>query len=157
MAITGITTSLWFDQVAGEAVAFYVDLFPDSRILDTTTYGANDRYPEGTPVTISFELFGQPFLAINAGAEFSPTPAISFQVFCDTQQEINRLWDALTDGGREDMCGWCADRYGISWQIIPRDLPRLLSHPDADARQRVTAAMMGMRRLDLAALQAAAG
>jgi predicted 3-demethylubiquinone-9 3-methyltransferase (glyoxalase superfamily) len=155
MAITGITTSLWFDQVAQEAVDLYVSLFPDSRVLETTTYGANDRYPEGTPVTISFELFGQSFLAINAGPEFAPTPAISFQVFCDTQEEIDRLWDALTEGGREDMCGWCADRYGVSWQIIPKDLPGLLSHPDAQARGRVTAAMMGMRRLNIADLKAA--
>lgn len=153
MAITGTTTCLWFDEQAGEAADFYVSLFPESRIVSTSHYQEGAPKPAGSVLTVEFELFGQAFLALNAGPEFPHSPAISFQVFCDTQDEIDRLWDALTsDGGSESMCGWCADRFGVSWQVIPRALPELLGNPDPARAQQAWSAMMTMRKLVIADL-----
>ena len=107
--------------------------------------------PEGTVLTVEFELFGQPFLALNGGPVFTHSPAISFQVFCDTQEEVDRLWDALTgNGGEESMCGWCSDRFGVSWQIVPRMLNPLLQSQDDAIRTRAWNAMVGMRKLVIA-------
>ena len=153
MAITGTTTCLWFDSRASEAAQFYAATFPDSRIVATSHYGPDMPLPEGTVLTVEFELFGQPFLALNGGPHFTHSPAISFQVFCDTQEELDRLWDALvSNGGEESMCGWCSDRFGVSWQIIPRRLTELLSSADADVARRTTERMMTMRKIVIADL-----
>ena len=154
MAIDGVTTCLWFDDQAQEAAQFYIGTFPDSRILSTSYYATDAQKPEGSVLTVEFELFGQPFLALNGGPHFTHSPAISFQVFCDTQEEVDRLCDALVSGGGEEsMCGWCSDRFGVSWQIIPRRLTELLSSADADVARRSTERMMTMRKIVIAELE----
>lgn len=156
MAISGVTTFLWFDNEAFEAAEFYAGLFPDSRVTSVSHYGEGAPKPAGTPFIAEFTLFGQPFAALNGGPQFPHSEAVSFMVQCDTQEEIDRLWDALvSDGGEESMCGWCRDRFGVSWQIVPSMLGDLLGHPDPAAAARAQQAMFGMRRLDIAALQAA--
>lgn len=156
MAISGVTTFLWFDDQAEQAAAFYTGLFPDSAVTSVSRYGEGDRKPAGTALVVEFTLFGQPFAALNGGPEFTHSEAVSFQVRCDTQDEIDRLWDALVaDGGKESMCGWCRDRFGVSWQVIPARLGEFLGHPDPAASARAREAMFGMRRFDLAALEAA--
>lgn len=153
MAIDGVTTCLWFDDQAEEAAQFYVATFPDSKILSTSYYATDAQKPEGSVLTVELELFGQRFLALNGGPHFTHSPAISFQVFCDTQNEVDRLWDALVSGGGEEsMCGWCSDRFGVSWQIIPRRLTELLSSADADVARRTTERMMTMRKIVIADL-----
>lgn len=153
MAIDGVTTCLWFDDQADEAAQFYVATFPASKVLSTSHYATDAQKPEGSVLTVEFELFGQPFLALNGGPHFTHSPAISFQVFCDTQEELDRLWDALvSNGGEESMCGWCSDRFGVSWQIIPRRLTELLSSGDADVARRTTERMMTMRKIVIAEL-----
>lgn len=153
MAIDGVTTCLWFADQAQEAAQFYVSLFPGAAIRSTSYYATDAQKSEGSVLTVEFELFGQPFLALNGGPHFTHSPAISFQVFCDTQDEVDRLWDALvSDGGEESMCGWCSDRFGVSWQIIPRRLTELLSSADADVARRTTERMMGMRKIVIADL-----
>ena len=154
MAIAGVTTCLWFDDQAEAAATFYAATFPDSAILSTSYYATDAPKPEGSVLTVEFELFGQPFLALNGGPHFTHSPAISFQVFCDTQEEVDRLWDALTsDGGEESMCGWCSDRFGVSWQIIPRRLTQLLSSADPDVARRTTERMMAMSKIVIADLE----
>ena len=153
MAIDGVTTCLWFDDQAQEAAQFYVGTFPDSRVLSTSYYATDAQKPEGSVLTVQFELFGQPFLALNGGPQYTHSPAISFQVFCDTQEEVDRLWDALvSDGGEESMCGWCSDRFGVSWQIIPRRLTELLSSSEPDVARRTTERMLTMRKIVIADL-----
>ncbi len=153
MTISGVTTCLWFDDQAQEAAQFYVATFPGSRILSTSYYATDAQKPEGSVLTVEFELFGQPFLGLNGGPHFTHSPAISFQVFCDTQEEVDRLWDALvSNGGEESMCGWCSDRFGVSWQIIPRRLTELLSSSDPDVARRTTERMMTMRKIVIADL-----
>ena len=153
MAIEGVTTCLWFDDQAQEAAQFYVATFPGSKVLSTSYYATDAQKPEGSVLTVDFELFGQRFLALNGGPHFTHSPAISFQVFCDTQDEVDRLWDALvSDGGEESMCGWCSDRFGVSWQIIPRRLTDLLSSADAEVARRTTERMMTMRKIVIAEL-----
>ena len=153
MAIDGVNTCLWFDDQAEEAAQFYVATFPGSKVLSTSYYATDAQKPEGSVLTVDFELFGQRFLALNGGPHFMHSPAISFQVFCDTQDEIDRLWDALvSDGGEESMCGWCSDRFGVSWQIIPRRLTDLLSSADAEVARRTTERMMTMRKIVIAEL-----
>lgn len=153
MAIDGVTTCLWFDEQADEAAQFYVATFPDSQILSTSYYPTDAQKPEGSVLTVEFELFGKPFLALNGGPQYTHSHAISFQVFCDTQEEVDRLWEALiSNGGEESMCGWCSDRFGVSWQIIPRRLTELLSSPDADVARRTTERMMTMRKIVIADL-----
>ncbi len=153
MAIDGVTTCLWFDEQADEAAQFYVATFPDSQILSTSYYPTDAQKPEGSVLTVEFELFGQPFLALNGGPQYTHSHAISFQVFCDTQEEVDRLWEALiSNGGEESMCGWCSDRFGVSWQVIPRRLTELLSSPDADVARRTTERMMTMRKIVIADL-----
>lgn len=154
MTVRGVTTCLWFDDQAQAAAAFYVATFPDSRIVSTSYYATDAQKPEGSVLTVEFELFGQPFLALNGGPEFPHSPAISFQVFCETQDEVDRLWDALiSDGGDEGRCGWCEDRFGVSWQVIPRRLTELLSSPDQEVARRATEAMMQMSRIVIADLE----
>ena len=153
MAIDGVTTCLWFDDQAEEAAHFYVATFPDSKILATSYYATDAQKREGSVLTVEFALFGQPFVALNGGPQYTHSPAISFQVFCDTQEEVDRLWDALvSNGGAESMCGWCSDRFGVSWQIIPRRLTELLSSPDAAAARRATERMLTMRKIVIADL-----
>ena len=153
MAIDGVTTCLWFDDQAEEAAEFYVSVFSGSRIVSVSHYATDAQKPEGSVLTVDFELFGQRFLALNGGPRFTHSPAISFQVFCDTQEEVDQLWDALvSNGGEESMCGWCSDRFGVSWQIIPRQLTDLLSSADAEVARRTTGRLMTMRKIVLADL-----
>lgn len=148
---------LWFDGAAEQAARFYADTFPDSRV-DRVTRAPGD-YPagqQGDALTVEFTVCGTPFVGLNGGGGIAPTQAISFQVFTDSQAETDRLWDAIVgNGGAENRCSWCRDRWGISWQIVPRVLTQALSHPDAAARSRAFTAMMGMTRIDHAAIEAA--
>ncbi len=153
MSIDGVTTCLWFDGQAEDAVQFYVATFPGSTIVSTSYYPTDAQRPEGSVLTVEFELFGRPFLALNGGPQYAHSHAISFQVFCDTQEEVDRLWDALvSNGGEESMCGWCSDRFGVSWQIIPRRLPQLLSSADAEVARLATERMLTMRKIVIADL-----
>ncbi len=148
-----MTTCLWFDGQAEDAVEFYVATFPGSTIVSTSYYPTDAQRPEGSVLTVEFELFGRPFLALNGGPQYAHSHAISFQVFCDTQEEVDRLWDALvSNGGEESMCGWCSDRFGVSWQIIPRRLPQLLSSADAEVARLATERMLTMRKIVIADL-----
>ncbi|MEU7835244.1 MULTISPECIES: VOC family protein [unclassified Nonomuraea] len=151
-----ITTFLWFDNQAEEAAAFYTSLFEDSRILEVQRYGDAGPGPAGTAMTVSFELAGQRFVALNGGPEFTFTEAISLYVDCASQEEVDELWAKLTEGGEESQCGWLKDRWGLSWQIVPKVLPELLSNPDPAKAQRVMKAMLGMRKIDINALEEAA-
>ncbi|MBL8770024.1 MAG: VOC family protein [Phenylobacterium sp.] len=152
-------TCLWFDSAAEEAARFYVSLFPNSRLGTITRYAADapGGKKAGDTLTVEFELNGQAFVALDGGPMFTFNEAISIQVPCEDQAEIDRYWDALTaDGGSEQPCGWCKDRWGLSWQITPAILPRLLSDGGPAQARAVTEAFMGMTRMDIAALEAAA-
>lgn len=152
-----IATSLWFDTHALEAAELYVSLFPGSSIATVARYGPGAPMPEGTVMVVDFELAGQRFNALNGGPAFSFSEATSILVNCESQAEVDRLWDALTSGGGEEsMCGWLKDRYGLSWQIVPNRLGELLSDADPDKAQRVMQAMLQMRRIDVAELERAA-
>lgn len=152
-----ITPCLWFDNEAEDAANFYTSVFPNSKILDISRYSEGGPKPAGTVLTVSFELDGQPFTALNGGPELKFTEAVSFQVSCQTQDEVDEYWATLTEGGGEPgPCGWLKDRYGLSWQIIPTALPELLSDPDPARSQRVMTAMMAMGKIDIATLQRAA-
>ncbi|MDJ1136505.1 VOC family protein [Streptomyces iconiensis] len=151
-----ITNCLWFDNQAEEAANFYITLFDDSRITDITRYGADGPGEPGSVLTVAFELAGQGYVALNGGPQFHFTEAISLQVDCETQAEVDRLWDRLTaDGGEESQCGWLKDKYGLSWQIVPRRLIELLKDPDPAKAGAVTRAMLGMRKIDVPTLEAA--
>jgi predicted 3-demethylubiquinone-9 3-methyltransferase (glyoxalase superfamily) len=150
------TPFLWFDSEAEQAAEQYTSLFPNSRITDVRRYGSAGPGAEGTVMTVAFELDGQPFVALNGGPQYRFTEAVSFVVDCETQEEVDRYWDALSAGGEEGPCGWLKDRFGLSWQIVPRRLMELLSDPDAERAQRAMAAMLEMRKLDIAALERAA-
>jgi predicted 3-demethylubiquinone-9 3-methyltransferase (glyoxalase superfamily) len=152
-----ITPCLWFDTEAEEAAEYYVSLFGDAKVLDVTYYGEAGPRAAGTVLTVSFMLEGQEYVALNGGPEFSFTEAVSFQVSCEDQAEVDRLWARLLeDGGSEGPCGWIKDRFGLSWQVIPAAFPRLLSDPDPARAQRAMAAMLKMTKLDVAALEKAA-
>jgi len=151
-----ITPCLWFDTQGEEAARFYTSVFPNSRILEVVRYGAAGPGPEGTVMTVSFELDGRRFVAFNGGPEFTFSEAISFQVGCRTQEEVDAFWGRLSEGGEEGPCGWLKDRYGLSWQIIPTVLPELLSDPDPQRSQRVMRAMLAMKKLEIDALERAA-
>jgi len=131
-------------------------VFPNSQILEVARYGAAGPRPEGTVMTVSFELDGHKFVALNGGPDFTFNEAVSFQVSCKTQEEVDAFWTKLTDGGEEGPCGWLKDRYGVSWQIIPTVLPELLSDPDQEKSQRVMRAMLEMKKLEIDALERAA-
>jgi predicted 3-demethylubiquinone-9 3-methyltransferase (glyoxalase superfamily) len=151
-----IIPNLWFDTEAEQAAQFYVSVFPDSRILGSTRYPEGAPGPTGSVMTVEFELDGQRFVGINGGPQFPFTEAVSFQITCETQDEVDRYWEALTDGGEESVCGWLKDRYGLSWQVVPTGMEELFADPDPQRAQRAMQAMLGMRKLDLVALRAAA-
>ena len=151
-----ITPFLWFDDNAEEAVNFYASLFPNSSIGSMSRYPEGSPYPAGTVMTANFNLSGQEFIALNAGPHFKFTEAISFMVECEDQAEVDKYWDALTkDGGEESMCGWLKDKYGLSWQITPRQLMELMSDKDKVKASRVMQSMMTMKKIDIATIQAA--
>lgn len=153
-----ISPCLWFDTRAEEAANFYVDVF-NGRLGRIARYGKEGfeihGRPEGMVMTVEFELAGVPFVALNGGPQFTFSEAVSFQVHCDTQAEIDHFWARLTEGGEEVQCGWLKDRFGLSWQVVPSVLPRMLLDGDAAAAQRVTRAFLQMRKFDIAALQRA--
>lgn len=151
-----ITTCLWFDGNAEEAVEFYLSVFKDSKQHNRSTYGPNMPMPEGTTLTINFELNGSPFMALNAGPEFTFSEATSFMVFCEDQAAVDHYWDRLSEGGKEIQCGWVTDRFGITWQVVPTRLMELMSDPDSARAQRTAQAMMRMVKFDIAELEAAA-
>lgn len=155
-----ITPCLWFHGHAEEAVAHYTSIFAHAAVNATTYYSREasevSGMPEGAILTISFELDGQPFIALNGSPEFRFTEALSLTVNCDTQAEVDHFWSRLAEGGEEGVCGWLKDRYGVSWQIVPKALPELISHPDPAVVRRVMAALLQMRKIDIATLQAAA-
>ena len=152
-----MTTCLWFDTQAEEAANYYAGIFPNSRVTAVDHYGEGGPRPAGTVITASFELDGRPFLALNGGPEFTFDEAVSIQVHCKGQEEVDYYWNALTaDGGEESMCGWLKDRFGFSWQIVPDRLTELLKDPDPGRAQRAMGAMLQMRRIVVADLEAAA-
>jgi predicted 3-demethylubiquinone-9 3-methyltransferase (glyoxalase superfamily) len=155
-AMHDITPCLWFDTEGEEAAKLYTSVFPNSRILDISRYGSAGPRPEGTVMTVSFELDGQKFLALNGGPEFSFTEAVSFQVSCETQEAVDAFWSALSEGGEEGPCGWLKDRFGLSWQIVPTRLPELLGDPDTEKAQRVMQAMLQMKKIEIDGLERAA-
>jgi predicted 3-demethylubiquinone-9 3-methyltransferase (glyoxalase superfamily) len=153
-----ITSCLWFDGTAEEAANFYASLLPDSRV--DSIHRAPGDYPSGKAgdvLTVEFTLMGQPFVGLNGGPHFKFTEAISFQIPVDTQAEVDRLTNALSAVPEAEQCGWVKDRFGLSWQIVPRQLTRLLSDPDPARAKRAFEAMMRMKRIDIAALERAAG
>jgi len=155
--MTDIRTFLWFDSEAEEAAKFYTAVFPNSSISGISHYGEAGPGEAGSVMTVEFTVDGRPFIALNGGPEYKFSEAISFQIHCADQAEVDRYWDALTgDGGEEGPCGWCKDRFGVSWQVVPAALFELLQDPDAGRSRRAMQAMFGMKRLDIAALQAAA-
>jgi predicted 3-demethylubiquinone-9 3-methyltransferase (glyoxalase superfamily) len=155
-AMHDITPCLWFDTEGEEAAKLYTSVFPNSRILEISRYGSAGPRPEGTVMTVSFELDGQKFLALNGGPEFSFTEAVSFQVSCETQEAVDAFWSALSEGGEEGPCGWLKDRFGLSWQIVPTRLPELLGDPDTEKAQRVMQAMLQMKKIEIDGLERAA-
>jgi predicted 3-demethylubiquinone-9 3-methyltransferase (glyoxalase superfamily) len=150
------TPCLWFDNQGEEAAEFYTSVFPNSKILDITRYGPVGPGPEGSVMTVRFMLDGQEFVALNGGPEFTFSEAISFQVECGSQEEVDEYWTRLSDGGSEGPCGWLKDRFGLSWQIVPTALPELLSDPDPGRAQRAMQAMLQMKKIDIAELRRAA-
>ena len=152
-----ITPCLWFDTEAEDAASLYTSLFKNSRILNVAHYGKAGPRPEGTVMTVNFELDGQEFMALNGGPEFKFTEAVSFQVHCEDQAEVDHFWDGLGEGGEEGPCGWLKDRFGLSWQIIPKRLEELIADPDQERSQRAMQAMFGMKKIDVAEIERAAG
>jgi predicted 3-demethylubiquinone-9 3-methyltransferase (glyoxalase superfamily) len=151
-----ITPCLWFDTEGEEAATFYTSVFPHSKVVAVTHYGPAGPRPEGTVMTVLFELDGQQFVALNGGPEFTFSEAISFQVSCSDQQEVDAFWSALSEDGEEGPCGWLKDRFGVSWQIVPTALPELLGDPDPEKSQRVMQAMSKMRKIEIGVLDRAA-
>ena len=151
-----ITTNLWFDTEAEEAADFYVSVFKNARIVSKAHYTEAGPREAGSVMTVEFELDGQRFIGINGGTQFTFSEAVSLQVNCDGQDEVDYYWERLTDGGEEGPCGWCKDRYGLSWQVTPAGMDELFSDPDPARAERAMRAMFGMKKLDVAALQAAA-
>jgi predicted 3-demethylubiquinone-9 3-methyltransferase (glyoxalase superfamily) len=151
-----ITPCLWFDTEGEEAANFYTSIFKDSKILEVTHYGEAGPRPVGMVMTVSFEIAGQEYVALNGGPDFKFNEAVSLQVSCDSQDEVDEYWDRLTEGGEEGPCGWLKDKYGLSWQIVPAMLTELLGGPDSTKAQNVMRAMLQMKKLDVEALKAAA-
>ncbi len=152
-----IIPSLWFDTEAEDAANYYLSVFPDGKIHSITHY--NDAVPSkaGTVVTVEWEVLGMRFVGINGGPQFKFDEAISFQIMCEDQDEVDYYWEKLTaDGGEEGPCGWVKDRFGLSWQVVPKGMDQLFSDPDADRARRAMEAMLKMRKLDIAAIKAAA-
>jgi predicted 3-demethylubiquinone-9 3-methyltransferase (glyoxalase superfamily) len=151
-----ITPNLWFDTEGKEAAEFYCSVFPNSKINNVTYYGEAGPRPAGTVLTVDFELDGQRLTAINGGPEFTFDEAVSFLINCADQKEVDYYWSKLTEGGEESQCGWLKDKYGLSWQVVPTELEKLITDPDEGRAQRAMKAMLGMKKLDVAALRAAA-
>ena len=150
-----ITPFLWFDGNAEEAINFYVAIFKNSKILSVARYGNAGPGPKGTVMTAAFQLDGQEFVALNGGPQFKFTEAISFWVRCETQEEIDEMWEKLSAGGAKSRCGWLKDKYGVSWQVVPPILGEMLQDKDAEKSQRVMAAMMQMDKIDISLLRKA--
>jgi predicted 3-demethylubiquinone-9 3-methyltransferase (glyoxalase superfamily) len=152
-----LTTWLWFDTEAEEAAEFYTSVFPGSRITDVSYYGEAGPRPAGTVMTVSFEVLGREFVGLNGGPDHRiEGVGVSFMVDCESQEEVDRYWSKLADGGREIACGWVTDRYGVAWQIVPQRLRELLNDPDRDRAQRAMAAMLKMTKIEVAELERAA-
>ena len=147
---------LWFDTQGEDAAKFYTSVFPNSRITDVSRYGDGGPGEAGKVMTVSFELDGQPFVALNGGPQFTFSEAVSFQISCEGQKEVDHYWSKLGEGGEEGPCGWLKDKFGLSWQVVPTALEKLLGDPDPQRAQRAMAAMMSMKKLDVAALERAA-
>jgi predicted 3-demethylubiquinone-9 3-methyltransferase (glyoxalase superfamily) len=150
-----ITPCLWFDTEGEEAAEFYTSVFPNSRIVEVTRYGSAGPRTEGTVMTVNFELDGQTFIALNGGPDFKFNEAISLEVICEDQDEVDSYWNALTEGGEEGPCGWLKDKYGVSWQIVPRVMYELISDPDQEKSQRAMAAMLQMGKIEIDELEQA--
>ena len=150
-----ITPFLWFNDNAEEAMNYYVSIFKNSKVLSINRYGEAGPGPSGSVMTATFELDGQQFTALNGGPEFGFTEAISFFVNCETQQEVDELWDKLCAGGEASMCGWLKDKYGLSWQIIPKALGEMLGDKDPEKAGRVMRAMLQMQKIDVKKLEEA--
>ena len=153
--MTHLSTFLWFDTQAHEAATFYTSLFHDGRITGVRHYGEAGPRPAGMVMTVEFELAGREFIALNGGPDYTFNESVSIMVHCDTQDEVERLWGRLTDGGEEGPCGWLKDRYGLSWQVVPKLLFDLLDDPDPIKGQAVMASMLAMGKIDSAALRTA--
>ncbi len=151
-----ITPNLWFDTQAEEAAKFYCSVFPNSKVTNVLHYTEAGPGEPGTVVTVDFELDGKPFTGINGGPQFPFTEAISLMITCKDQAEVDRYWEALTAGGQEVQCGWLKDRYGLSWQVVPEGMEEMLGDPDRERANRAMAARLGMVKIDLAAIKAAA-
>jgi predicted 3-demethylubiquinone-9 3-methyltransferase (glyoxalase superfamily) len=146
---------LWFDDQAEEAMNFYTSIFNNSKIVGITRYGEEGPGPKGTVMTVTFQLDGQEFMALNGGPQFKFTEAISFFVNCETQEEVDELWEKLSEGGEKGPCGWLKDKYGVSWQIVPTVLGEMLGDPDPEKSERVTKAMLQMKKIDIEGLKKA--
>ena len=151
-----IVPCLWFDTEGEAAAELYTSVFPNSKILDVARYGEAGPRPAGTVMTVSFELNGQEFLALNGGPQFTFSEAVSFQVMCKDQDEVDHFWGKLGEGGEYGPCGWLKDRFGLSWQIVPTRLFQLLRSPDGEASKRVMQAMLEMKKIEIAGLERAA-
>ena len=151
----GFTTCLWFDGQAEEAANHYASIFKDSKIERIGRYTEAGPAPAGSVLTVEFELNGQKFVALNGGPEFKFNEAISFQVFCEDQDEVDYYWSKLSEDGEENVCGWLKDKYGVSWQVIPAGLIDMISDPDPEKAKRTTEAMLAMTKFDIAALEKA--
>jgi predicted 3-demethylubiquinone-9 3-methyltransferase (glyoxalase superfamily) len=150
-----ITPFLWFDTQAEEAAALYTSTFKNSRVTGVTRYGEAGPGEPGAVMTVTFELDGQAFIGLNGGPNYTFTEAVSFQVNCDSQEEVDYFWARLSEGGEEGPCGWLKDRFGLSWQVTPTRLYELISDPDPERSQRAMQAMMSMKKIEIAALEEA--
>ena len=151
-----LTPCLWFDREAEDAAKFYTSVFPNSKIVSTSDFGEAGPRDDDLVLTVEFELDGTPFVALNGGPDFTFSEAISFQIDCKDQDEVDRYWETLSEGGEEGPCGWLKDRYGLSWQVVPSRLARLLKDQDPDKVNRVMAAMMKMGKIEIAEIDRAA-
>jgi predicted 3-demethylubiquinone-9 3-methyltransferase (glyoxalase superfamily) len=154
-AMQKITPFLWFNGQAEEAANLYTSLFKNSKIGSIARYGEAGPGPKGTVMSVTFQLNGQEFIALNGGPQFTFSPAISFLVSCETQEEVDRLWEKLSEGGRKDRCGWLQDKYGLSWQIVPSVLGTMLHDKDPEKSRKVMKAMLQMDKIDIARLEQA--
>jgi predicted 3-demethylubiquinone-9 3-methyltransferase (glyoxalase superfamily) len=151
-----ITPCLWFDTEGEEAATFYTSVFPNSKILEVTHYGSAGPRDEGLVMTVNFELNGQEFIALNGGPGYTFNEALSLEVSCDSQEEVDAYWSKLSEGGEQGPCGWLKDRFGVSWQIVPTRLIELITDPDKEKAQRAMAAMLKMRKIEIDELERAA-
>jgi predicted 3-demethylubiquinone-9 3-methyltransferase (glyoxalase superfamily) len=151
-----IIPNLWFDTEAEEAADFYISVFKNSRLVNLTHYTEAGPREAGMVMTVEFELDGQRFVGINGGPEFTFDEAVSFEIHCETQDEVDSYWERLSEGGEEGQCGWLKDRYGLSWQVVPTGMEEMFTDPDPARAERAMQAMFGMRKLDIAALRRAA-